>query len=37
MIDREDAWKFANEWLDAWNKHDIKERLFDGSLLKQRS
>jgi hypothetical protein len=23
MIDRETAWKFAHEWLDAWNKHDI--------------
>lgn len=23
MIDRDIAWKFAHEWLDAWNKHDI--------------
>lgn len=23
MIDRESAWKFAHEWLDAWNKHDV--------------
>lgn len=23
MIDREKAWKFAHEWLDAWNKHDV--------------
>ncbi len=23
MIDRDKAWKFANEWLDAWNKHDV--------------
>lgn len=23
MIDRDEAWKFAHEWLDAWNKHDI--------------
>jgi hypothetical protein len=23
MIDRDQAWKFAHEWLDAWNKHDI--------------
>ena len=23
MIDRDDAWKFANEWLNAWNKHDV--------------
>ena len=23
MIDRERAWKFAHEWLDAWNKHDV--------------
>ena len=22
-IDRDHAWKFAHEWLDAWNKHDI--------------
>ena len=24
MIDRERAWKFAQEWLEAWNKHDIE-------------
>jgi hypothetical protein len=23
MIDRDSAWKFAHEWLDAWNKHDV--------------
>ena len=23
MIDREKAWKFAHEWLEAWNKHDV--------------
>ena len=23
MIQREKAWKFAHEWLDAWNKHDV--------------
>jgi hypothetical protein len=23
MIDREKAWEFAHEWLDAWNKHDV--------------
>lgn len=23
MIRREKAWKFAHEWLDAWNKHDV--------------
>jgi SnoaL-like protein len=23
MIDRDTAWKFAHEWLDAWNKHDV--------------
>lgn len=23
MIDRDRAWKFAHEWLDAWNKHDV--------------
>jgi ketosteroid isomerase-like protein len=23
MIDREKAWAFAHEWLDAWNKHDV--------------
>ncbi len=23
MITREKAWKFAHEWLEAWNKHDI--------------
>lgn len=23
MINREKAWKFAHEWLEAWNKHDI--------------
>lgn len=22
-MDRDKAWKFAYEWLDAWNKHDI--------------
>ena len=22
-IDRNKAWEFAHEWLDAWNKHDI--------------
>ncbi len=23
MINREIAWKFAHEWLDAWNQHDV--------------
>ena len=23
MIDREKAWGFAHEWLNAWNKHDV--------------
>ena len=23
MIDKDKAWKFAHEWLDAWNKHDV--------------
>lgn len=23
MIEREKAWKFAHEWLEAWNKHDV--------------
>lgn len=23
MINREKAWKFAHEWLEAWNKHDV--------------
>ena len=23
MIDRDKAWAFAHEWLDAWNKHDV--------------
>ena len=23
MIDRDSAWEFAHEWLDAWNKHDV--------------
>lgn len=23
MIDSDKAWKFAHEWLDAWNKHDV--------------
>jgi hypothetical protein len=23
MIDRDKAWKFAQEWLEAWNKHDV--------------
>ncbi len=23
MIQREKAWKFAHEWLEAWNKHDV--------------
>jgi ketosteroid isomerase-like protein len=23
MMDREKAWQFAHEWLDAWNKHDV--------------
>jgi len=23
IINRDKAWKFAHEWLDAWNKHDI--------------
>lgn len=22
-MDRDTAWKFAHEWLEAWNKHDI--------------
>ena len=22
-MDRDAAWKFAHEWLEAWNKHDI--------------
>lgn len=24
MIDRDIAWKFAHEWLEAWNKHDVE-------------
>lgn len=23
MIEREKAWKFAHEWLEAWNKHNV--------------
>lgn len=23
MIDRDKAWRFAHDWLDAWNKHDV--------------
>lgn len=23
MIDRDSAWEFAHEWLDAWNKHNV--------------
>ena len=23
MIERDKAWHFAHEWLDAWNKHDV--------------
>ena len=23
MIDRKKAWDFANEWLEAWNRHDV--------------
>ncbi len=23
MLDRNAAWNFANEWLEAWNKHDV--------------
>jgi hypothetical protein len=23
MLNRDSAWKFAQEWLTAWNKHDI--------------
>lgn len=23
MINRETAWNFAQEWLEAWNKHDV--------------
>ncbi len=23
MFDRKVVWDFANEWLDAWNKHDV--------------
>lgn len=23
MMDKDQAWKFAHEWLDAWNKHDV--------------
>lgn len=23
MIPRDKAWKFAHEWLEAWNKHDV--------------
>ncbi len=23
MINRDKAWEFAQEWLDAWNKHDV--------------
>jgi len=23
MINRDSAWEFAHEWLDAWNKHDV--------------
>ena len=30
MIDRDKAWKFAQEWLEAWNKHDV-DRILDQS------
>jgi hypothetical protein len=23
VIDRDTAWRFAHEWLEAWNKHDV--------------
>ena len=23
MISREEAWKFAHDWLHAWNQHDV--------------
>lgn len=23
MIQRDKAWEFAHEWLEAWNKHDV--------------
>lgn len=23
MVNRERAWQFAQEWLDAWNAHDV--------------
>ncbi|MDO8953334.1 MAG: nuclear transport factor 2 family protein [Gammaproteobacteria bacterium] len=34
MIDRKQAWEFAHEWLDAWNKHDIDliMRHYDNSI-----
>ena len=25
MIDREKAWEFAREWLNAWNNHDVDQ------------
>ncbi|OAI46512.1 hypothetical protein AYO45_01845 [Gammaproteobacteria bacterium SCGC AG-212-F23] len=24
-MERDKAWQFAHEWLDAWNKHDINQ------------
>lgn len=24
MIDRDEAWKFAHEWLEAWNQHNVE-------------
>ena len=34
MIDRDRAWKFAHEWLDAWNKHDVDQIMqhYDDSI-----
>lgn len=35
MIDRDKAWAFAREWLDAWNKHDIHliMKHYDESIM----
>jgi hypothetical protein len=34
MIDRNKAWDFAKEWLDAWNRHDVNVILkhYDDSI-----
>lgn len=34
MIDRDKAWKFAQEWLEAWNKHDVDRIMehYDNSI-----